>query len=160
MKKIFLVTTVSIFGLSCLFFKCAAQQKRTANLDEAKKAIEMSNATYFQAFAKGDSALFLAHYTPDCWIMPPNAPAVCGLDAALAFFKAAYHKFGLRNGKLITVDVFGDGVEFVTEVGFWQSFDTNNKVRDNGKFLVIWKKTPDGWKMFRDSFNSDRAVQL
>jgi ketosteroid isomerase-like protein len=45
--------------------------------------------------------------------------------------------------------------EFVTEEGFWQSFDANNAMFDNGKFLVLWKKTPDGWKMFRDSFSSD-----
>jgi len=46
-------------------------------------------------------------------------------------------------------------VEFVTEVGLWQSFDANNVMFDNGKFLVLWKKTPDGWKMFRDSFSSN-----
>ena len=68
----------------------------------------------------------------------------------------AYNKFGLRNGKFITIDVFGDGEEFVTEEGFWQSFEANNNLFDNGKFLVLWKKTPDGWKMFRDSFSSDR----
>jgi hypothetical protein len=47
-------------------------------------------------------------------------------------------------------------VEFVTEEGFWQTFDADNKLLNNGKFLVLWKKTPGGWKMFRDSFSSDR----
>ena len=87
--------------------------------------------------------------------MAPNAPAVCGENAALQFFRIAYNQVGLRNGKFITIDVFGDGKEFVTEEGFWQSFDANNKMFDSGKFLVLWKKTPEGWKMFRDSFNSD-----
>jgi hypothetical protein len=87
--------------------------------------------------------------------MPPNAQALCGANAPLEFFRIAYNKFGLRNGKFITTDVFGDGKEFVTEVGFWQSFDANNKMFDNGKFLVLWKKTSEGWKMFRDSFSSD-----
>jgi len=88
--------------------------------------------------------------------MPPNAPTLCGIDAPLDFFKTAYNKVGIRNGRFITIDVFGDGVEFVTEEGFWESFDANNKLFDNGKFLVLWKKTADGWKMFRDSFSSDR----
>jgi ketosteroid isomerase-like protein len=27
---------------------------------------------------------------------------------------------------------------------------------DEGKYLVLWKKTAKGWKMFRDSFSSNR----
>ena len=156
MKKIFFITAIQIILLSFLLFNCQAQHTTNINLIEAKKAIAASNEIYFQAFAEGDSSLFIDRYTKDCWIMPPNAPALCGADAPLEFFKTAYHKFGLRNGKFITIDVFGDGVEFVTEEGFWQSFDTNNRLFDNGKFLVLWRKTPDGWKMFRDSFSSDR----
>jgi ketosteroid isomerase-like protein len=156
MKNIFFITAIQITLVSFLFFNCQAQQTRNANLEEAKKEIAVSNEIYFQAFAKGDSSLFIDRYTKDCWIMPPNALALCGVDAPLEFFKTAYNKFGLRNGKFITIDVFGDGVEFVTEEGFWQSFDANNRLFDNGKFLVLWRKTPDGWKMFRDSFSSDR----
>lgn len=149
-------TAIQIILLSLLFFNCEAQQASNARLEEAKKEIAASNNIYFQAFAKGDSSIFIDRYAKDCWIMPPNAPALCGADAPLEFFKTAYNKFGLRNGRFITVDVFGDGAEFVTETGFWQSFDADNKMFDNGKFLVLWKKTPEGWKMFRDSFSSDR----
>ena len=143
--------------LSCLFFNCPAQQTANANLEEAKKAIAASNEVFFQAFAKGDSSLFIDRFARDCWIMPPNAQAICGKDAPLEFFKLAYDRFGVRNGKFITIDVFGDGVEFVTEVGFWQLFGADNRQLDNGKFLVLWKKTGEGWKMFRDSFSSDRG---
>lgn len=149
--------TVHLILLSCFLFNCQAQQTTDVNLEDAKKAIAASNGILFQAFAKGDSSLFIDRYAKDCWIMPPNAPALCGADAPLEFFKSAYNKFGVRNGNFITIDVFGDGVKFVTEVGFWQLFDANNKLFDNGKFLVLWKKTPDGWKMFRDSFSSDRV---
>jgi len=156
MKTIFFILPVQIILMSFLFFHCQAQRSRNANLEEVKKAIAVSNDLYFQAFAKGDSSLFIDRYAKDCWIMPPNAPTLCGVDAPYEFFKTAYYKFGLRNGKFINIDIFGDAVEFVTEEGFWQSFDAKNKLFDNGKFLVLWKKTPDGWKMFRDSFNSDR----
>src|SRR5882757_7376415 len=154
-KNIYIV--VQLLAMLFLFYNCDAQQpKEKSNLDEAKKAIAESNSIYFQAFAKGDSSIFIQRYAKDCWIMPPNAQALCGKDAPLDFFKLAYDQVGLRNGKFITIDVFGDGNEYVTEIGFWQSFDANNKLFDNGKFLVLWKKTPDGWKMFRDSFSSDR----
>jgi ketosteroid isomerase-like protein len=156
MKKINILPVILLFAMLCLYNNCSAQQPTgNPNLEEAKKAIAISNSIYFQAFVKGDSSIFIDRYAKDCWIMPPNVQALCGANAPLEFFRTAYNKFGLRNGKFITTDVFGDGKEFVTEVGFWQSFDANNKMFDNGKFLVLWKKTPEGWKMFRDSFSSD-----
>jgi ketosteroid isomerase-like protein len=149
-----ILTLIAIFIFSC-FSPCQAQTKKDrSELEEARIAIAASNAIYFQAFAKGDSSIFIDRYAKDCWIMPPNASALCGEEAPLEFFRTAY-RFGLRNGKFITTDVFGDGKEYVTELGFWQSFDAAGKMFDNGKFLVLWKKTPNGWKMYRDSFSSD-----
>lgn len=138
---------------------CACQQENnsadTDPLADAKAAIAESNAVYFQSFAKGDSSIFIERYAEDCCIMGPNAPAMCGADAPLTFFKSAYQDYGLRNGKFITTAVYGNGDNFVTEEGLWQSFDASGKMFDDGKFLVLWKKTPKGWKMYRDSFSSN-----
>src|SRR5882672_12248147 len=151
MKQIKLLIATSLLALLS-----ATSQAQSSPLESAKIAIAKSNGIYFQSFAKGDSSLFIQRYAKDCWIMPPNAQVLCGEGAPLEFFKLAYNQIGLRNGKFITIDVFGDGKEYVTEIGFWQSFDADNKLFDNGKYLVLWKKTPDGWKMYRDSFSSDR----
>lgn len=137
---------------------CNHPEKNSASLEEAKEAIAESNGVYFQAFVKGDSSIFIQRYAEDCCIMAPNAPALCGPDAALKFFRIAYHDLGLRNGKFITTNVYGSGDEFVTEEGLWQSFDVNHVLMDEGKFLVLWKKTPGGWKMYRDSFSSNREL--
>ncbi len=134
----------------------AQQSKNKSDLEEARIAIAKSNDIYFQAFEKGDSSIFIDRYAEDCCIMPPGTPAMCGKEVALEFFRIAYYQIGLRNGKFITTNVYGDGKEFVTEEGLWQSFDANNTIFDNGKFLVLWKKTSKGWKMFRDSFSSNR----
>ncbi|NSL86800.1 YybH family protein [Chitinophaga solisilvae] len=151
MKKIIAITLISAL------FSC---QQTTApednSLAEARQAIAASNAIYFESFAKGDSSIFIDRYAEDACIMAPGTPALCGKDAPLTFFRKAYHDIGLRNGKFITTDVFGDGKEYVTEIGRWQSFDADGKLFDDGKFLVLWKKTAKGWKMFRDSFSSNR----
>ena len=85
--------------------------------------------------------------------------AVKNQDAAIAqFFETAYEKYGLRNGKFITTAVYGDGKEYVTEEGLRQSFDAGGRLLDDGKFLLLWKKTPAGWKMFRDSFSSNHTL--
>lgn len=151
-KNIYLLAQVAVITL--MSYNCIAQSANT-ELEDAKKAIAASNDIYFEAFSRGDSSIFIERYTEDCWIMPPNAPTLCGVNAPREFFRTAYDKFGLRDGKFITIDVSGDGKEFVTEVGFWESFDAEHKMYDHGKFLVLWKKTAKGWKMFRDSFSSD-----
>ena len=146
-----------LFVISVLVYSC--DSNRTNNnsaLEDTKKAIAESNAIYFESFAKNDSSIFINRYAKDACIMAPNAMQLCGPEAAANFFKTAYEQYGLRNGKFITTAVYGDGVEFVTEEGLWQSFNDKGELFDNGKFLVLWKKTPAGWKMFRDSFSSNR----
>lgn len=123
----------------------------------AKKAIAESNAIYFDSFAKNDPSIFIDRYAKDACILAPNSPMMCGGEAVANFFKVAYNDIGLRGGKFITTAVYGDGKEYVTEEGLWQSFDANGKLFDDGKFLVLWKKTAEGWKMYRDSFSSNRA---
>jgi len=157
--------TGAVITAMVVAYGCTTRLGTDADLEEARKAIEESNAIYFQAFAKGDSQIFIDRYAEDACILPPNSPAMCGPAAALEFYKVAYNQFGLRSGKFITTQVYGLGDGYVAEEGLWQSFDSNNTLFDDGKFLVLWKKTPKGWKMFRDSFSSNRdpgqkAVQL
>ena len=152
MKNLFRLLTVH-FILSIAV--CQAQTVNEANLAKAKIQIDSVNKAYFQAFAKGDSSILINCYTYDCWIMRPNSPTLCGVDAPLIFFKASSQTGHIKNGKFITVDLFGNGEEFITEEGFWQTLDAQDKPLDHGKYLVLWRKTPGGWKRFRDSFNSD-----
>jgi ketosteroid isomerase-like protein len=126
------------------------------NLAEAKKEISASNAVYFESFEKNDSSIFINRYAKDACIMAPGAPQACGQGEAARFFRAAYNGYGLRGGKFITTAVYGDGVEYVTEEGLWQSLNAKGELFDNGKFLVLWKRTAEGWKMFRDSFSPNQ----
>jgi ketosteroid isomerase-like protein len=158
MKKIKMRVAYCFAGLSILFTgQIFAQTNSISNLDEAKKEIANANETYFQAFVNNDAALFAKRYTDDCWIMPPNVPTFCGPDAAKNFFEKAYRQIGIRNGKLITVDVYGVSEDIVAEIGFWKLYDTNQVESDDGKFLVLWKKTSKGWKMWRETYNSSRS---
>jgi ketosteroid isomerase-like protein len=147
-------------SLFLLFFAIALcncnSNNSTSNLDEAKKAIAESNAIYFTSFEKNDSSIFINRYAKDACIMAPFAPKACGNEEAAKFFRFVYKDIGLRNGKFITTAVYGNADDFVTEEGLWQSFNDKGELFDDGKFLVLWRKTEDGWKMFRDSFSSNR----
>jgi ketosteroid isomerase-like protein len=150
------IGTISICFLLCA---CNNNQPDYSNLEQAKKAIAESNAIYFQSFVKNDASIFTERYADDACIMAPNAPKACGKDEALKFFRGAYDAYGMRNGKFITTAVYGDAVEYVTEEGLWQSFNAKGELFDDGKFLVLWKKTAKGWKMYRDSFSSNRIFK-
>ena len=153
--KILLVSSV----LSTALLSCKTGTEEGQNdLNEAQKAIAESNAVYFKSFAENDSSIFINRYAEDACIMAPFAPSACGKEQVAAFFRTAYDNYGLRNGNFVTIAVYGNAVDYVTEEGLWQSINEKGQVFDNGKFLVLWKKTKDGWKMFRDSFSSNRAV--
>jgi ketosteroid isomerase-like protein len=139
-----LMVTLSISGL--------AQSKHM--LEEAKKAIVKSNDAYHQSLVKNDSSIFINSYAEDACLMPPDGPMVCGREALAKFFKEGYD-MGLRGGKFVTTNIYGDGVEYVTEEGIGQVWDENGKLIDDVKYLVLWKKTNAGWKMYRDSFSSN-----
>jgi ketosteroid isomerase-like protein len=118
-------------------------------------AITAMDRQFAESFVKGDSSLFLNCYTDDACLLLSNAPALCGKKAALAFYKLAYRRMGIRNAIITSRTIYGDSENYVTEQGAYEMVDANNKTLDKGKFLVLWKKTGNGWKMFRDMFSSD-----
>jgi ketosteroid isomerase-like protein len=144
--------------LSVLFiashFICFAQSKENPLLEEARKAITASNAIYSDLANKNDGSI-LTRYTEDACLLPPNSPLVCGKDDLLKFFKSGPPV----HSKFTIINVYGDGKEYVTEESLYELFDMSGKKMDNGKILVVWKKTKDGWKMHRDMFSSNRELK-
>jgi ketosteroid isomerase-like protein len=147
----------SALAAICLFHINTGHAQSKPELTEAKMAIATSNGIYFSSFVKDDANIFADRYADDCIIMASNSEPYKGHKGALAFFKLGYDA-GLRNGRFFTDAVYGDGKNYVTEMGRWQSIDARGKVTDDGKFLVLWKKTSSGWKMFRDSFSSNHPA--
>jgi ketosteroid isomerase-like protein len=124
------------------------------NGDSVRTAIAEVNRQYGEAYGKGDSSIFLTCYASDACIMAANTPILCGRNAMLAFYRAGY-RMGIRNIMFTTSDLFNQTDQYVTEQGVYEMFDSNNQSMGKGKYLVLWKKTALGWKMFRDMFNSD-----
>ena len=131
-----------------------AQSQQNTNLQDAMRAIAKANAVHFSLFAKNDGSI-LSLYTDDACLLMPGAPAFCGREGLLKFFNGVYAA-GSRSGNITTLAVYGDGEEYVTEEGLTEVFDGNGKKLGAGKYIVIWKNTKDGWKMYRDMFNGSQ----
>jgi hypothetical protein len=56
----------------------------------------------------------------------------------------------------LTVESFGNGA---VETGKFVIYDANDKQIDTGKYLVFWIKEKDGWKLFRDIWNSSSPAK-
>jgi ketosteroid isomerase-like protein len=151
-----LKTTGLLIAIFALGMNSNAQNKVSKNLREAKKAVAEANLIYFDLYNKNDGSI-LNLYAQDACLMAPNAPAICGIKAIAKDFKDTYAAGTVKGGKFLTTAVYGDALEFITEEGSWQVFDANGKSIDEGKYLKLWKKTKDGWKIFRDSFNSNHG---
>jgi len=143
-----------VAGLAFLFVACTSNGQE---LRAIKKEIEKDNALYFSLFNKKDTAI-VNLYTGDGCLLAPNAPAICGKSALTRDFKDTYAAGQIKGVRFSSIDVYGDGTSYVTEEGTWQVLDKNDRVIDAGKYLKLWKKTKQGWKIFRDVFNSDRKT--
>lgn len=150
-----------IAAIACIAFLLVyntthAQQNSRSDLSTARKSIAKSNGVYFELYAKNDNSI-LRLYTEDACLLAPNAPAICGRAALEKDFHDTFASGKVKSGKFTTRNVYGDGKEYVTEEGTWQVFDANGKLLDDGKYLKLWKATKEGWKILRDSFNSDHS---
>ena len=100
------------------------------------------------AFGDGDAAGVSALYTGDGQLAPPNSDVVAGTDAIAGFWQAVMD-MGLKGATLETLELeeYGDTA---IEQGRYQLTDEGGNVADHGKYLVIWKRDGDDWKLHRD----------
>ena len=141
-------------GLLALAFSIANAQSEDQPLKAARKAIEASNAIYSDLANKNDGSI-LTRYTDDACLYPPNAAPVCGKDNIVKFFKDGPKV----NSKFIIQHLYGDGQHFVTEESLYELTDLKGNKLDDGRVIVIWKKTEKGWKMYRDMFSSNHPAK-
>jgi ketosteroid isomerase-like protein len=156
MKKNNTVWVVLCLALPFIYNNCGAQTNKGMDLISVKKIIETNNALYFDLFSKNDVSI-VNLYTEDGCLMIPNEPSKCGRTALEKDFKDTYAAGKIRGVKFITQNIYGDGKDYITEEGNWQVLDLKGKMIDDGKYLKLWKKTKEGWKIFKDLFNSNHS---
>ncbi len=134
-----------------LMIGCAAPQQD--NTDEARAGIEATNAQFMEAFSQGDAAAVVACYTEDAQFLPPNSEIVSGREAVQEAIQGLIDA-GIKGLQLEATEVEGHG-DTAHEVGTYILMGENEQTIDEGKYIVIWKKVGDEWKLHRDIFNSN-----
>jgi ketosteroid isomerase-like protein len=122
------------------------------DLSKAREWIESDNAKFVEEAKKGDSNALAAHYASDGWAMFNGSEPFKGKDIASAWGGAI--RMGMKDIKVNTVDVIGNA-ELLAETGTYEMYGEGNKLMDKGKYVVVWKREGDGWKIYRDIGNSN-----
>ncbi len=147
------------------FSLAAAQAKQQASsngsVTSARTAIDAANKRFVDLFNKGDVAEAAKVYSSDAIVLPPNASTVKGQAAISEFWQGAY-KNGVRNVALTTTE-FAQHGNYAHELGTYSlevhGANGNVVAKDNGKFMVLWKRSAGGeWQWYRDIYNSNVAA--
>jgi ketosteroid isomerase-like protein len=139
----------------------AKQQSTSSGSASARVSIDAANKRFSDVFNKGDAATAAKVYATDAILMPPNGSPVNGQSAIGDFWQGAY-KNGVRNVALTTTEFETHG-SYAHELGTYQlevrGADGNIVARDNGKYMVLWKRNANGqWQWYRDIYNSSVAA--
>ena len=129
-----------------------------AQRPDARPAIEEVGKKFTDAIGKGDAAAIAQLYTTNAQAFPPNGDPVSGRDAIQKMW-AGVLASGVKGAKLQTVEVetFRDTAY---EVGTYEMTGEGGKHLDHGKYIVVWKREGDSWKLHRDIWNSNmQAMQ-
>ncbi len=148
MKRQLLVTLLMICAASV---GEAQQSPRTA--------IETNNKQFTEALNKGDAAAVANMYTTDGRVLPPNGEMVEGRANIQKFWQGAISG-GVKMVSLETVRVENEG-NVVVEIGRYTLTSPGaggTTTTDKGKYVVVWKREGESWKLAVDIFNTSIPI--
>jgi len=122
---------------------------------QTKPAIQKLSDEWAEAFNKGDSHAVAELYTEDAYVLPAGGEMVHGRQAIQGFWDNAMKQLG--NSRLTTIDVQPLGPDSAREIGTF-SFKTKGNAPEvvNGKYVVVWRKMNDQWKLATDIWNMNK----
>jgi len=120
-----------------------------------KAEIDAVNAKWIEFFNKGDFAGVASLYTTDATAFPPGSAMVQGAAATGAMWKDVAEKVG--DPKFTTLDVKPLGSSAAREIGTF-SLKTKGPAPQemSGKYVVVWEKVGNDWKLAADIWNDGR----
>lgn len=141
---------IAVTGL--LLIGCAQQTRDVTN------QIKESNKSFMDAFESGDAETVAGNYTADAKLFPPNSDVVEGTEAIQNFWQGIMD-MGVKKAILTTIEASGCGTTAYEEGRYMMHTDDGTMI-DQGKYIVIWKKVDEQWKLYRDIWNSNNPAPM
>jgi len=148
-----LIARPALAAAILLSFATGCQTAPKPDPTALRSALDGIDRQFMDAFARKDGAAIGLLYAEDALAMPPGAVEVQGRAAIEAMWTSMLSlplsAFELKKSEV------GGGVDTAWETGHYRLLQNDGSVADAGKYIVIWKQTAAGWKIFRDIWNSD-----
>lgn len=163
MKKLLLI--LPLVFLLCITFGCqkAEEVAEEAVVDvstdiEANKNL---NDAWDEAYNAGDMDRLLSLYTDDAVRIPPNEPALIGMEEIRSNFQQIFDQFTEENNSAVVDVKIGGDLAFVR--GTWTDIQTpkagGEALNLNGSFVAINQKQPDGsWKTICEIWSNEQLI--
>ena len=124
-------------------------------------ATDIANASrsFEDAVRRGDLEAIGNLYYPDAVVMAPDSPMIKGREAIKQLWKSAIEDYGLKSIRLesVELDIVGD---IASEIGYGtldMAPPGGGQETEQVKFLVVWKRSGDQWRLHRDTWNARPA---
>ncbi|AMM51756.1 hypothetical protein TH61_12015 [Rufibacter sp. DG15C] len=115
--------------------------------------IKSLNQTFVTSFNQGDTAGVANLYTITALLMPAGSEVIQGREAIGKFWQNARDN-GVTHMTLETVEV--EQLELTAiELGTYTLQGAGSNPIDTGKYMAVWKRENDHWKMQKDIWNSN-----
>jgi uncharacterized protein (TIGR02246 family) len=120
-------------------------------------ALDKLGKEFMAAFNAQDAAKVASFYAEDAVLMPPNVPLAKGRAAIEAQFKRDFQQgaSSLQLRPIESTTTGGQAFEAGTSTVTIKTGATT--LTDNGKYLTLFKRVGNDWKISHDIFNSDQA---
>ena len=116
---------------------------------------------FADAFNAKDAAKVAAFYADDAVVMPPDQPMVKGRPNIEAYYRRGFGQ-DVSNFRLLPMEsvidgrqAFEAGSSRLTARRSASSLGGPALVTAHGKYVVVYKRVGDGWKIAYDIFNTD-----
>jgi len=162
MRRLYLIG-ILVSSLVIIGFALACQQPPPPSPPDTRaadeRAIREADAAWSKAAAAKDVEAYVSFYAEDALVLPPNAPRQTGKESIRKGLSVEMANPGFALSWQASKAEASRGGDLAYTVGTYQFTMTGPKgkpVTDRGKYVIVWKKQPDGkWKVAADIYNSD-----
>jgi ketosteroid isomerase-like protein len=117
---------------------------------DVKSEIDKQNEAFEKAYMSHDFKTLAELYLADAIVYPQGSDIIKGREGIRKLWES-YEK-DMTAVDYQTIEVIDAG-DYAIQVGKWDS--TYQGKPDQGRYMTVWKKDGDTWKVFRDSWYSN-----
>lgn len=122
------------------------------------QAIRLASERWLELIRAKDAEAIAQLYSEDGALMPPNSPMAKGRRAIQNAWQSMMQTPGFNLTFEVETIVVSSSGDMALDRGTYDlaMSSPDGPVRDNGKYVVVWRKIDGDWKAAADIFNSNQ----